>query len=383
MLSNYKLSTLTFLILGIILLNSCQQNKEIAIDEGVKPIADTSLVELTDAQFKNANLQMSLPEKTVLGHIINLNGKIEVMPENNITVSTPMNGFVRQIKWMPGMKVNKGQVLVRLEEKEYIQLQQDYLSAKNGLKFAKMDYQRQSELSTNQAVSEKIVQQADEKVKEYQILLKSLGEKLKLIHINPTTLTADNITSQIVIASPVSGTIADVWVNTGQYVHVGDALLNMIDNKGTKMVLKAFEKDIPYLETGQKIVAYANGQPNKKMNGKIDFIGNKIEDEGFVRIICSIDSRHSELIPGMYMNAEIEAQSTETWTVPEEAIVNFEGKEYIFVEKGDKSYEMQEIKPGQFENGRIQILNFPNIEEKKIVTQGAYTLLMKMKNVEE
>jgi cobalt-zinc-cadmium efflux system membrane fusion protein len=380
-MTSFKINIL-ILFFSIGIFHSCKQKEETTVDTA-HVVAVESVVDLTDAQFKNAQLQLSLPEKMNIGHVIYLNGKIEVMPENSITVSSPMAGFVRQIKLMPGMKVSKGQTLVRLEEKEYIQLQQDYLSAKNALAFAKLDFDRQSELSKNQAASEKVLQQADEKVRQNQILVKSLGEKLKLIHINPATLSADNMTSQIIMVAPASGTIAEVLVNSGKYVQAGEAMIRMIDNTGAKLVLKAFEKDLPYLQAGQKLLAFSNAKPDQKLNGKIDYIVNTIGDQGFANIICSVESQSMPLLQGMYMNAEIEANRAASWTVPNDAIVSFEGKEYVFFEKGNQSFEMLEIQPGQKESGKTQIINFQIFTGKKIVTKGAYTLLMKMKNVAE
>lgn len=377
------MNNLTIILTLIVFLTySCKQKEEAVVEE-VRETVLSKVVSLTDAQYQNAQLELSVAEKRNIPHIIYLNGKTEVMPENNITVSSPVNGFVRQFKWMPGMNVNKGQTLVRLEEKEYIQWQQDYLSARNVWEFAKLDYDRQLELSRNQAVSEKVLQQADEKVREYQILMKSLAEKLKLIHINPATLTANNLTSQIVIPAPVSGTITDVLVNTGQYVQAGDPVVSIIDHKGNKVVLKAFEKDLPYLKSGQKVEAFPNSEPNKRMEGKIEYIVKNIEEQGFTKVICSVDGQPAGLIPGTYMNAEIEAQSTEAWTVPEEAVVQFEGKEYIFAKSDKNSFEMLEIQSGAHADGRIEILYFPHMEEKQIVVKGAYTLLMKMKNLAE
>jgi cobalt-zinc-cadmium efflux system membrane fusion protein len=83
------------------------------------------------------------------------------------------------------------------------------------------------------------------------------------------------------------------------------------------------------------------------------------------------------------MNAEVEAQRMESWTVPDDAIVSFEGKEFVFVEKGNQSFEMVEVKAGHKESGKTQVNNYQIFLNKKIVTQGAYTLLMKMKNVAE
>jgi len=382
MINKQNIYKIILFFVGIAILNSCKQKEEAPAETATAIVAE-SVVQLTDAQYKNANLQVSVPEKMNIGHVINLNGKIEVMPENTITVSSPMAGFVRQIKWMPGMNVSKGQSLVRLEEMEYIQLQQDYLSAKNALAFARLDFDRQSELSKNQAASDKVLQMAEEKVKQNQILLKSLGEKLKLIHINPALLTAENMTSQIVISALVSGTITEVLVNTGKYVQAGDDMIKMIDNNGARLVLKAFEKDLPYLKPGQKLYAFPNGKSDRKMTGRIEYMVKNIGDQGFANVICSLDSRSSEILQGMYMNVEVEAQIIESWTVPDEAIVSFEGKEYVFVDKGNQSFEMLGVTSGQKENGSVQIINYQIFMGQKIVTKSAYTLLMKMKNVAE
>lgn len=371
------------LILSTLLDLGCKQKVEQA-SETASPIEQiSSIVALTEAQFKNAGINTAQPEKIQIGHIIKLNGKVEAMPENIITVSTPMGGFVRQLRLVPGTMVKKGQVLVKLEDKEYIQLQQDYLSAKNALAFAKLDFDRQSELSKNQAASDKVLQQADEKMKQQQILVKSLAEKLRLININPSSLNAENLTSQINIVAPASGMITDIMVNTGKYVQSGDAMVTVVASQGAKLVLKAFEKDLPYLRKGQKVITYSNIQPDKKMTATIENIVNQVGPEGFANIICNLSNSNSNIVPGMYLNADVEAQSIESWTIMDEAIVTYEGKEYVYIDKGNKNYEMVEVALGQKENGRSQIMNFESIVNKKVVAKGAYTLLMKMKNVEE
>jgi cobalt-zinc-cadmium efflux system membrane fusion protein len=381
-LQHKKSITIAFLAC-FLWLQSCKNNEINTPEEKTTPTELPNRVVFTEAQYNNANLMVAAPKKMKIGHIITLNGKVEVMPENTISVSSPMAGFVRQIKWIPGMTVKKGEVLVRLEEKEFIQLQQDYLSAKNVLAYAKLDLERQTELSKNQASSDKVLQQAEEKVKQSQILVTSLATKLRLIQINPATLHAENITSQIVITAPATGTITEVAVNLGKYVEAGENIITIMGFNGSKLVLKAFEKDLPFLKKGQKVFAYSNAEPDKKITGKIDYIVRNIGEEGFANIICSPDNVSEQLFPGLYLNVDIEAQSLESWTVPEDAIILFEGKEYVFVEKETRTYEMVKVSTGQKENKHIQILNEQDIKDQKVVIKGAYTLLMKMKNVEE
>lgn len=374
--------TLLALLSMSLLIASCKQKNDEA-EPIAEPATIASQVQLTDSQLKSAELEtVKLVSKNV-SQIMKLSGTVEVMPQQAITVSSPMAGFVRQIKWMPGMDVVKGQLLVRMEDQEFIRIQQEYLDVKNTLKYAKIDYERQLQLSKNQAASDKILQAAEEKVMSNQILLKSLSEKLKLININPATLSPESISSYVSVLSPVSGTITNVDVNTGKYVNAGDNMIQIVDKSGLRLVLKAFEKDLPGLSKGLKIVAYSNANPSEKMRGKIEYIVKNVSEDGYAKIICIFENSSKNIVPGMYMNAEVESENAQKWILPDEAIVRFEGKEFVFIDKGNKSYDFHEVKTGWKENGWTEIVDHESLESSSIVSKGAYTLLMKMKNVAE
>ena len=83
------------------------------------------------------------------------------------------------------------------------------------------------------------------------------------------------------------------------------------------------------------------------------------------------------------MVGEILVSSHDVFVVPEEAIVSFEGKEFLFVAKAKNSFEMLEAKTGMHSDGLVEILNFGSFEGKSIVSKGAYTMLMSLKNGEE
>ena len=372
----------SFLIVLTISIISCSQKKSEETTETELPAVETR-VEMSDAQLKNAEIQTTKLLSKNVSQILKLTGVVEVMPQQTITVSSPMAGFVRQIKWMPGMDIQQGQVLVKLEDQEFIRIQQEYLDAKNILKYAKIDYERQLELSKNQAASDKILQAAEEKLVSSQIQLKSLSEKLKLININPATLSPENISSIVSVQSPVSGTITNVSVNTGKYVNAGENMFQIIDRSGLRLVLKAFEKDLPGLAKNMKFTAYSNAKPNEKLKGKIEYIVKNVSEDGYAKIICTFENSSKNIVPGMYMNAEVESENAQKWILPDEAVVRFEGKEFVFTDKGDRSYDLHEVRTGWKEDGWIEIVDYETLESSNIVTKGAYTLLMKMKNVAE
>jgi cobalt-zinc-cadmium efflux system membrane fusion protein len=84
------------------------------------------------------------------------------------------------------------------------------------------------------------------------------------------------------------------------------------------------------------------------------------------------------------MNAEIEYNTNDALVLPDNAIVNFESKNYVFLSKSSTEFEMKEIKIGESENGFTQLLNADFIKNKNVVINNAYNLLMSLKiNTEE
>jgi len=69
--------------------------------------------------------------------------------------------------------------------------------------------------------------------------------------------------------------------------------------------------------------------------------------------------------------------------LPEESMVRFENKYYVFIRKTGTSFEMKEIEPGNTDNGFVEILSAGNLSGNEFVTKGAYSVLMSLKNTSE
>ena len=84
------------------------------------------------------------------------------------------------------------------------------------------------------------------------------------------------------------------------------------------------------------------------------------------------------------MNAEVEVATNKAFVIPNDGLVRFEGKQYVFIETENKKYLMQEVTTQNNEMGFTQITfaDSTDMRNKTFVTQGAYTLLMKMKSTE-
>ena len=337
---------------------------------------------LTDAQIKNAGIETGKIEQKEISATLKLNGKIDVPPQNLVSVSVPMGGYLKNTKLLEGMHVSKGQVLCVVEDQQYIQLQEDYLLAKAKIGYAKAEFERQKELNQSKASSDKVYQQAQAEYNSLSVMVQSYGEKLKFAGINPNNVSPKNISKSINVYSPISGYVSKVNVNTGKYVNPSDILFEIVDPSDIHLALTVFEKDINKLAIGQSLMAYTNTNPEKKYPCKIILIGKDFSENRSTEMHCHFNNYDKTLLPGMYMNAEIEVQSQKSNVLPSDAIVSYENKNYIFVAKANKQFEMREVTIGNAENEFTEILS-DDLDEANIVIKGAYALLMKMKNIEE
>ena len=366
----------------IILLSACNAKKTEAI---VAVSKDENTVILTDAQIKNGGVVIGKMEQKEISNILKVNGKIDVPPQNMISISVPLGGYLKTTKLLPGMHVSKGDVIAVMEDQQYIQLQQDYLTANVRISFLENEYLRQKELNQSQASSDKVYQQAEADYRSQRVLITSLGEKLKLAGINTNKINENNISRSVNIYSPINGFVSKVNVNIGKYVSPTEVLFELINPTDIHLALKVFEKNLDKLYIGQKLTAYTNNNPDKKYSCEILLIGKDLSMEGNTDVHCHFEVYDKTLVPGTYMNAEIEVKNNKALTLPSDAVVRFEGKQYVYKAKGNNQFDMLEVTAGETENGFTEIIfrSTEDMSKADFVTKGAYSLLMMMKNKAE
>jgi cobalt-zinc-cadmium efflux system membrane fusion protein len=344
---------------------------------------NTKSITLTDAQKKNSTISIGSLLQKDLSEIIKVHGKIDVPPQNLISVSIPMGGFLVSSDLLPGMHVKKGQVIAVLEDQQYIQLQEDYLTTKVRLEQAEADFIRQKDLNESKAGSDKVFEKAKAEYQSLKVILRSLAEKLELLHINAKTLTEQSLSRRVKIYAPFNGFVSKVFVNIGKYVNPSDVLFELVNPKDIHVNLHVFEKDIVKLSIGQNLIVYTNSNPDKKYPCEILLISKDISTDGTAEVHCHFEQYDQTLIPGMYMNADISVDHSHVMCLPEESIVSFEGKQYIFLKEHNDSYTIKDIQTGIRDKGFVQILNPEDLQKKSIVIKGAYSLLLQSKKSAE
>ncbi|PIF45895.1 cobalt-zinc-cadmium efflux system membrane fusion protein [Chryseobacterium sp. 52] len=340
-------------------------------------------VHLSEKQMQSVGVTTTIIQNRNMEKLIRLNGKAEIAPSHMSSVSSIMGGHIKSIHIISGSHFRKGQVLAVVEDPQFIQLQQDYLVTKAQLESARLNLNRQKDLNSSKASSDKTLQTAQADYSTLNATLKGLEEKLRIIGIHAKGLNSGSIKSRINIYAPFNGFVSKILVNNGQYINPADTLFELIDPAGLLLELKVFENDINDIQTGQEILVYSNENPELKSNAKIVSVVPSIENGGAAMAVAKLSSANSEFVKGMYINAEVSISGRNTLGLPNESVVSFENKNYVFEDLGKGTYKMIPVTVGISDDQFTEILKGDFLKNKKIVQKGAYSLLMMLKNKAE
>lgn len=371
---------------------SCSNGKKGEVVNKEAEVLPEDIVELREDQINLANIETEAIELRLLNGTMKVSGIVSVAPQNLATVCMPLGGFVKSTSLMPGESVRKGQTLAILENQEFVDIQQNYLEAKNKLVYAEGEYNRHSELYKEDIYSQKNVEQVTADYKSLKAQVNALKQKLALIGINPSELDEDNISRSVAVVSPISGYVKTVNVNIGKFVSSSDVLFEIVNSNKLFLELTLFEKDAAKVVSGQEIHFFINNE-TEQHEAVIYQTGKSINDDKTYKVYARVTGFCKNVLPGMYVNALIEASNNKVTAVPTNAVVSFNDKDYIFVLEKNKlengkpftEYRMVEVHKGVTDAGYTEIV-LPdgfNVKTAKVVIKGAYNLLSAKKNAGE
>jgi membrane fusion protein, heavy metal efflux system len=391
-MKSYRFIRTTILTVIIGLLFACNGGKKINPETKEAEILPDDIVELRDDQIKLAKIETGSVELLSISGNLKVTGTVGVSPENLATVCMPFGGFVKSANLMPGNAVTKGQTLAIVENQEFVDIQQNYLEAKSKLEFAEAEFKRHTELYKEDVYSQKNLQQVTADYKSLKAQVHALEQKLAMIGINPADLHEDDISSSVPVISPISGYVKAVNINVGKYVAPVDVLFEIVNSDKLYLELTLFEKNADKVSAGQKIRFFINNEAEQH-EAVIYQTGRTVSSDKTYKVYATVSGKCKNIMPGMYVNAIIEASANKVNTLPSEAIVNFDDKDYIFVFVKSKTengrefseYRMVQVHKGITDGGYTEIA-LPegfDLKASKVVVKGAYNLLSAKKNAGE
>ncbi|MNJ90857.1 Nickel and cobalt resistance protein CnrB [compost metagenome] len=387
-------------ILAVLLYFALNSGKEEAVPEKHEEhTAEAGIkeVELNEAQYTASEIELGTFSNKNLSEVIHANGYTKLPPQNQADVTVLVEGTVKSIKVIEGQLVKEGQTLATIESLEFTKLQQAYLESKSNLEWLSEEYERQQSLSAENVNAKKALQKAKSDYDSEKARFASLKKQLNILNLQGE----GGAISVMAIKAPISGYITDINVKIGTTAQLGKPLFSIVDNSKMHVDLLVYEKDLQKVKPGQQVRFTLTNQNNTEIMGEIFSIGKAFENETkSVAVHADILNEKQLLIPGMYVNALIDVGINKVKSLPEEAVVKADGREFIFIlekieaekghdeqhghdhgdeheheEKPGKGYHFQriEVKTGTRQLGFVQVSLLHEIPtDAKIVLKGAY-----------
>jgi cobalt-zinc-cadmium efflux system membrane fusion protein len=218
--------------------------------------------------------------------------------------------------------------------------------------------------------------------KTQQILIRALEEKLKIIGIEPGSLNVNNISRDVAIHAPINGFVSKVNVNIGKYVNPADVLFELINPSDIHAAITVFEKDIAAFKAGMQGTVTLADEPGKAYKVEVILVTRNLDENRAGMVHCHFLTPQHNLLPGMFLTGSFELDNKAAQTIPEEAVMRYEGKEFVFLTKDGSTFTMKEVKTGAKENGFVELLPDDSTSwiDNRIVVKGAYSILGMLKN---
>jgi membrane fusion protein (multidrug efflux system) len=232
----------------------------------------------------------------------------------SVTLKPEVSARVARIAFADGAQVKAGQLLVQLDDT----LQRAELSqAQAQLSIARANLKRNQELVAQNFVAQRVVEesQANLQVAEAQVAL------------------ADARMQRMRITAPFGGTLGLRSINLGQYVGVGDELVNLEDTSVLTVDFRLPERYQTRLAPGQAVQVQLDALPGRSFEAKVLAVDPLLDANGRSIAVRAVmpPTAGNVLRPGMFARVlTIFSINDAALVVPEEALVPQAGKQFVY-----------------------------------------------------
>ena len=364
-----------------VILSSCggaekQSNENAASDENTD-----DRIQISQEQFDQNNMKLDVIKEMEFPVMITTSGMIDVPPENRAVVSATMGGYIKRTPLLIGDRVRKGQLLVTIENPEFVNLQQEYMEVNGQLSYLKAEYDRQQTMVEEKISSQKSFLKAESDYKTAIARYNGLRKQLSMLNLSAEQVEKGVISSVASIFAPIDGSITKVNVSKGTFVSPSVSIMEIINNDHIHLELSVFEKDIMKVKKGQLVEFRIPESSTETFKAEIHLVGTSIDENRTIKVHAHLeDEKEANFLTGMFVEANINTDSSKQKAFPTDAIGVIDDQTYVLVldEKKDNKYYFRQIAVktiGDYK-GMTALGNLPTITaDTQFLSKGAFSLI--------
>jgi cobalt-zinc-cadmium efflux system membrane fusion protein len=275
-----------------------------------------------------------------------------------VPVISLANGRVVDIKTRLDDNVKKGQLLFSVQSPDVTNAFDAYLKAVNDEQFANKAYLRAQDLVKHGAISQAMLEQAEDAEKDAKADLNAAALQLKMLGVDK-----DHPTDVVNVYAPITGVIIGQNVTNAAAAGVtlsGSATAFTVADLSSVWVLcDVYENDIPKLALGQKARIIVDAYPNRPITGRISDIGPVLDPSIRTAKVRIQVPNPGFLKLGMFATATFTSRAKQTFAVvPADAVLHLHDRDWVYVPAGGNEFRRVEIRAGTMLDGnRQQVLS--------------------------
>jgi membrane fusion protein, heavy metal efflux system len=332
-------------------------------------------------------LKLALVQESELAPQIYSIGRVIASPSNRAIVAPPVSGLLdnRQLPQI-GQRVARGQVLATLTQiataaeaaqihiensrvdAERRRLAQAEIEMRARLTAAAAEAERAKRLFEKKAYSQRQLELAEADRKAAEANLAGVQEQTKALQAAPGSARYE-------IAAPLSGTVVAVKKASGEEVHAGEPILEIVSLDTVWVEAPVFEKDLGRITSRTGALFSTAAYPGEEFRGRLVDIGAIVNEQTrTANVVFEVNNASGKLRLGMQANLRLAGGDTRNvLLVPKEAVLDNEGKKIVYVLLSGEEFERRNVVVGDEYGDKVAILSGIKPGER-VVTQGAYQL---------
>lgn len=328
-------------------------------------LAENNATFFTKEQSWKTNFATEQPKIEPFGQVIKTTAQVLSAQGDEILVTAKTNGIVvfSSNNVLEGKKVLKGKSLFSISGSALADNNSAvrFLEAKNNYEKSELDYQRAKELAKDKIVSEKDLLNAKNQYDNSKLIYDNLNKNF-------------NSSGQRVI-SPKNGFIKQLFVQNGQYVEAGQAIVSISQNKTLLLQADVQQKYLNIL--GQIRSANIRTLHDNKsytleqLNGKVLSYGRNANTDNYLIPINLQINNIGGFVSGGFVEIYLKTfTNNQSLTVPNTALLEEQGVFYVFVQVTPELFEKRIIEKGATDGLKTEIHKGIK-QSERIVTIGA------------
>lgn len=275
----------------------------------------------------------------------------ELLAVEEASVAAEVSGRVTAVGVLEGAAVEAGEVVLEIDrERRLLALDNEralVAEAEAALAEAQREVARVRSLFERKAVSRSQLDAAETAERRARSRLEASRAQQGL---------AERVLRDASVAAPFAGLLARRYVSVGDFVAVGDPLLDLVSLDPVEVEFHLTERDSGRVELGDRVQVRVAPHPDEVFEARVNVVSPRIDSRTrTLRVKAELDNADGRLRPGLFARADLGVAVREgVPMLPEDAILQRSDGSVVYVLDGGSRVQRRNVRTGVYRDGYVE-----------------------------